>query len=49
MWKGEWKAYVAWWLGWPLIALVVTAVAVCVIASKRRGPDAVPVSRHQVK
>jgi hypothetical protein len=33
MWKGEWKAYV-WWVGWPLIGLIVAAVAVYFLGSK---------------
>jgi hypothetical protein len=38
MWKGEWKAWVAWWVGWPLTALVFSAVAVCVVTSRHHGP-----------
>lgn len=38
MWKGEWKAWVAWWVGLPLIALVCLAVAVSVVASRHRAP-----------
>ena len=38
MWKGEWKAYVFWWIGWPLIAVIVSIVAVCVIG-RHRGRD----------
>ncbi len=49
MWKGEWKAYVGWWLGLPLIALLLVAVAVCIISSRQHGPDDTPAAQHQSK
>jgi hypothetical protein len=47
MWKGEWKAYVFWWLGVPLLGLMLAAVAVCIIGSKPRSPDAPPSIQQQ--
>jgi hypothetical protein len=32
MWKGEWKAYAAWWVGLPLLALGVAALAIAAVA-----------------
>jgi hypothetical protein len=49
MWKGEWKAYVFWWLGWPLLGLLLAALALCVVASKERAPDAGQAAQHQTK
>ena len=42
MWKGEWKAWVFWWLGMPLLGLLFAAVAVGIIASRHHPQDARP-------
>ena len=39
MWMGEWKAYVFWWLGWPLLGLLAAVLAVTCIGG-RAGHDA---------
>ena len=39
MWKGEWKAWVFYWVGLPLIFLVLGAVAVAIVTSRHPHHD----------
>jgi hypothetical protein len=47
--RPEWKAYVFWWLGLPLISLIIGMVAVCIVASKHHGPDGGQAAQHERK
>jgi hypothetical protein len=49
MWKGEWKAYVFWWLGVPLIGLLFAAVAVCIVGSRQHAQDARQHAQHETR
>jgi hypothetical protein len=34
MWKGEWKAWVFYWVGLPLMSLVLGGIAVSIVSSR---------------